>query len=151
MIGELRPGEIEQILHEQVIGRIGCHARDRTYVVPMTYVYDGSAIFGHTGDGLKIRMMRENPKVCFEVEDLGHLPRWRSVIVQGRYEELHGEEADAALAQLVARLSASPPSASAMPGQGAGVFPPPSDEPLVQRPEVVYRIAITEKTGRFEP
>ena len=74
MIGELAMNEIDQVLREGVIGRIGCHARGRTYVVPVTYVYDGVSIIGHTGDGLKVRMMRENPVVCFEVDQLGELP-----------------------------------------------------------------------------
>lgn len=78
MIGELTPRQIEQFLHEQVIGRIGCHVEGRTYVVPITYVV------AHR-EGLKVQMMRENPAVCFEVEDLRHLPEWKSAIVYGRY------------------------------------------------------------------
>jgi len=128
VIGELAPSQIEQLLHEQVIGRIGCHARGRTYVVPLTYVYDGRSIFGHTGRGLKVDMMRANPEVCFEVEDLRHLPQWASVIVYGRYEELAGDQAAAALDELIARLGASPPARAAMPWQGAGVFAPISHE-----------------------
>ncbi|MBC7977937.1 MAG: pyridoxamine 5'-phosphate oxidase family protein [Myxococcales bacterium] len=145
MIAELAPPQIEQVLHEQVIGRIGCHAGGRTYVVPITYVYDGSAILGHTGEGLKVRMMRENPEVCFEVEDLRQLPRWASVISQGRYEELQGPAADAALEQLIDRLGASPPALPGRPTQGAGIFDPVSFE---QRPEVIFRIVLAEKTGR---
>ena len=147
MIGELGPSQIEQLLHEQVVGRIGCHARGRTYIVPVTYAYDAGAILCHTGEGLKVRMMRENPSVCFEVEDLRHLPRWSSVIVYGSYEELRGTAADAALEVLIARLGASPPAPSAMPWQGAGVFAPTSHD---QRPEIIFRIAITEKTGRYD-
>src|SRR5512146_3433949 len=115
MIGELIPAQIERRLHEQVIGRIGCHARGRTYVVPITYAYDGAAILCHTGDGLKVQMMRENPSVCFEIEDLRQLPSWQSVIVYGRYEELQGEDAAAALARIVARLAVSPPADTARP------------------------------------
>ena len=147
MIGELPDARIEQVLHEQVIGRLGCHARGRTYVVPVTYAYIAGAIVSHTGNGLKVRMMRENPDVCFEVEDLRHLPAWSSVIVQGRYEELAGEAADTALAQLVARLGATPPALASMPWQGAGVFEPSTN---AQRPDVVYRIVILEKTGRYD-
>lgn len=147
MIEELGPAQIEQLLHEQVIGRIGCHSRGRTYVVPITYAYVDGAIVSHTGNGLKVRMMRENPSVCFEVEDLRHLPRWASVIAHGRYEELDGDRADTALEQLVARLGASPPAAISMPWQGAGVYEPTSH---AQRPDVIFRIVIEEKTGRHD-
>jgi nitroimidazol reductase NimA-like FMN-containing flavoprotein (pyridoxamine 5'-phosphate oxidase superfamily) len=146
MIGELSPSQIEQLLHEQVVGRIGCHSRGRTYVVPVTYAYVDGAILSHTGNGLKVQMMRENPSVCFEVEDL-HLPQWSSVIVQGRYEELSGADADAALERLEARLGATPPSMVSMPRQGAGIYEPVT---RLQRPEVVFRIAITDKTGRYD-
>lgn len=147
MIGELGPRQIEQVLHEQVIGRIGCHARGRTYVVPVTYAYDEGAILSHTGEGLKVQMMRDNPDVCFEVEDLRHLPRWSSVIVLGRYEELHDEVAASALDRLIARLQASPPEIAEMPWQGAGVFVPGTH---AQRPDVMFRITILEKTGRYD-
>ena len=147
MISELSPQQIEQVLHEQVIGRIGCHARGRTYVVPVTYSYDEGTILSHTGEGLKVQMMRENPEVCFEVEDLRYLPRWSSVIIQGRYEEFHGDAAASALDRLMARLQASPPGLGEMPWQGAGVFAP---ETHAQRPEVMFQITIVEKTGRYD-
>ena len=146
MIGELSAPQIEQLLHEQVVGRIGCHSRGRTYVVPVTYAYVDGAIVSHTGNGLKVQMMRENPSVCFEVEDL-HLPQWSSVIAQGRYEELSGDDADVALERLKARLGATPPSMVSMPRHGAGLYEPGSH---LQRPGVVFRIVIAEKTGRYD-
>ncbi len=144
MIGELTPSQIEEILRSHAIGRIGCHARGRTYVVPITYAYDGKSIVCHTGLGLKVDMMRENPMVCFEVEDLRHLPSWSSVIAQGRYQELEGAAATAALDELVARMSSSPPYP--MPWEGAGLYNPSYE----QRPEIVFRITLFEKSGRYD-
>lgn len=147
MIEELGPSQIERLLHEQVIGRIGCHALNRTYVVPITYAYIDGAVVSHTGNGLKVRMMRMNPSVCFEVDDLRRLPRWSSVIAFGRYEELQGQVADDALAHLVARLEVSSPASAQMPSQGAGVHEPVS---RAQRTDVVFRIVLDEKTGRYD-
>lgn len=147
MIGELNPHQIEQVLHEQVIGRIGCHADGRTYVVPTTYVYDGRSVVCHTGFGLKVQMMRENPNMCFEVEDLRHIPRWKSVVLQGHYEELRGAAADAALENLRQRLQAGPPSLDFMPREGSGLFAPTTHE---DRAEIVFRIVIDDKQGRYE-
>lgn len=147
MIGALESSQVERILHEQVIGRIGCHADGRTYVVPITYAYVDGAIVGYTGDGLKVRMMRENPNVCFEVEDLRHLPQWQSVIAQGRYEELTGDAAAAALDELADRLRATPPAASTRPWSGAGTHEPGTH---AARPEVVFRIVLDEKSGRYD-
>jgi uncharacterized protein len=71
MLGELKPEQINAVLFNEVVGRIGCHGEGRTYIVPITYVFDGDAVYGHSAEGLKIRMMRANPNVCFEVDQFG--------------------------------------------------------------------------------
>lgn len=86
MFGELNAAQIEQVLQAEVLGRIGYHAQGRTYIVPITYAYDGERIVSHSRVGLKIKMMRENPQVCFEVEQVDNLANWRSVIARGQYE-----------------------------------------------------------------
>ena len=68
MLGELTSDQIEHLLHSEVVGRIGCHAAGRTYVVPVNYAYDGEFLYGHAADGMKLQMMRENPELCFEVD-----------------------------------------------------------------------------------
>ena len=40
MLGTLSSEQIEQVLRSEVIGRIGCHASGKTYVVPITYAYE---------------------------------------------------------------------------------------------------------------
>jgi hypothetical protein len=47
MLGTLDCRQIEDLLHAEVVGRIGCHTSGRTYVVPITYAYDGAAVYGH--------------------------------------------------------------------------------------------------------
>src|SRR5690348_6972714 len=61
----LSEAQIEEVLRSEVIGRIGCYADGKIYVAPIAYVYDGEAIYAHTGEGLKLRMLRTNPQVCF--------------------------------------------------------------------------------------
>ena len=48
MIGELNPLEIEDVLRSQLIGRLGCHAFGRTYVVTITYSYDRDVVYAHS-------------------------------------------------------------------------------------------------------
>lgn len=62
MFGELTPDQIEHVLYLESIGRVGCHAAGQTYVVPVSYVYDGEAIHTYSYEGMKLRMMRKNPK-----------------------------------------------------------------------------------------
>ena len=63
--------EIETMLSSQLIGkRIGCNSNNTTYVVPISYAYDGEFIYSLTREGMKINIMRQNPNVCFKVEDI---------------------------------------------------------------------------------
>jgi Predicted flavin-nucleotide-binding protein len=147
MLGELDRGQIEHILRSEVVGRIGCHDVGRAYVVPITYVYDGDAIYGHSTEGQKLHMMRANPFVCFEVEQIEDLANWRSVIAWGAFEELVGNDEQRALRLLVDRLMPLMPSATAHPG--SGVHDAHAHDTTGGAP-VLYRITLSEKTGRFE-
>lgn len=140
MLGELSPASIEEVLRENAIGRIGAHALGRTYVIPITYVYEDGAVYAHGRPGMKFHMMRENPRVCFEVDVIDDLANWKSVIAWGIFEELHGERAESALQLLVNGVEsklAGPPGASVHPRSGL-------------EPSIVYRVVLEEKTGRFE-
>ncbi|HZU84514.1 MAG TPA: pyridoxamine 5'-phosphate oxidase family protein [Polyangiaceae bacterium] len=143
MLGELTRAEIEQVLLREVVGRIGCHAEGRTYVVPITYAYDGEHVYAHSRDGLKIRTMRANPNVCFEVEQIEDLAHWRSVVAWGTYEELHASDEPRAMAVLRSRFPAGASSETARlhPVTHAGVD---------QARTIYFRIRLEEKAGRFE-
>ena len=67
MLGELTDAQIEQLLASEVIARIGCISDGSVYVVPVTYVYDGTYVWGHAMDGAKLTAMRADPRVCVEV------------------------------------------------------------------------------------
>jgi len=105
VIEELDREEIEEFLRRGVVGRVGCHAGGRTYVVPVIYVWDGECIYVQSVEGRKIEMMRANPEVCFEVDEYRPGGAWCSVILDGVYEELDGTAADDALALLVRRFA----------------------------------------------
>lgn len=145
MLGELTVPEIDDLLRSEVVARIGCHADGRTYVVPITYVFVGDAIIGHSTDGMKIRMMRRNPEVCVEVDRVKGLADWRSVIAWGQYEELTGEAGVRAMEQLVTHLAPRMPSETAVPAHGRH-----PDHSATAQSAVVFRIHLTQKTGRFE-
>jgi nitroimidazol reductase NimA-like FMN-containing flavoprotein (pyridoxamine 5'-phosphate oxidase superfamily) len=149
MLGELDSDQIERILGGEVVGRIGCHDAGRPYVVPVTYVYDGVAVYGHSTEGQKLHMMRTNPFVCFEVEQINDLANWRSVIAWGVFEELAGKDEQHALQLLIDRLTPLLPSATAHPGPDAHDAERHAREPTGRTP-IFYRITLSEKTGRFE-
>jgi nitroimidazol reductase NimA-like FMN-containing flavoprotein (pyridoxamine 5'-phosphate oxidase superfamily) len=136
MINVLSRAEIDELLREQVVGRIGCHAGGLTYVVPVIYAYDGDGLYVASIEGKKTRMMRANPNVCFEVDEYD-AGSWRSAIVQGVYEELEDINAQAALALLAERFGRSGEEGSARCRHGA-------DGPRT----VCFRIRVGEVTGR---
>lgn len=140
MLGRLTQKQIADVLRSSTIGRIGTTADGRTYVVPITYVYDGDSVYGHSVLGQKIRMMRANPEVCFEVDVVTDMANWRSVIARGRYEELTGDVAVAAAKLIAARLQPLTTSATAGPsGRGSR-----------GGKHVSYRIRLLERSGRYE-
>jgi len=108
VIEALTDAEAHAFLDRQVVGRVGCHLDGQTYVVPVIYAWDGDCVYVQSIEGQKIEMMRANPRVCFEVDEYRSGGGWRSVIVDGTYEEMHGDDASAALALLVRRFSGTP-------------------------------------------
>ena len=147
MFGKLNNTEIEVLISKQFVGRIGCYADGMTYVVPVSYAYDGTFIYGRTFEGLKVNIMRKNPKVCFEVDDTKNLANWQSVIAQGEFEEIKEKNARrTALEKLQERVL---PIISS---ETMHISPqwPFSPQDLNDIDGIIYRIRLTEKTGRFE-
>ena len=140
MLGDLDAAQCEDLLRSEVIARIGCLSDGRVYVVPVTYVYDGTYVYGHAMDGAKLRAMRANPQVCVEVEHVDDLSNWRSVIAWGTFEECDGPDWDAGFAMLAERI---------MPLLTLPKDQPPPDLSVL-RSGSVYRIRVERMTGRFE-
>jgi nitroimidazol reductase NimA-like FMN-containing flavoprotein (pyridoxamine 5'-phosphate oxidase superfamily) len=101
---ELDREQIDELLRDQFVARIGCVENGEVYVVPIIYAYDGDAFYVASVEGRKVRAMREQPRVCFEV-DRYEAGSWRSAIAYGRYEELVGDDAERALDILAARFN----------------------------------------------
>lgn len=147
MLGHLDNKEIENILNSQVIGRLGCHADGVTYVIPITYAYDGVYVYGHSAKGMKIDMMRKNPAVCFEVESVINLANWQSVISWGTFEEITGEsERHQAMQKLMDRLLPLITGKTEQPTHGINTH----KQDTVGHEAILFRIKLNNKTGRFE-
>jgi nitroimidazol reductase NimA-like FMN-containing flavoprotein (pyridoxamine 5'-phosphate oxidase superfamily) len=122
---------IEELLRTALVGRIACcqHDEGRPYMVPIAYGYDGESAYAISGPGRKLAIMREQPLVTFEVDEATAEDRWRSVIADGEFEEINDPEERSRAIAVVA----------------------PSAGPLSVSPDaIVYRVRLTNKTGRFE-
>ena len=57
--------EIDQIIHNSLICHLSCSLNDQPYVVPLSFGYDGNAVFFHTAkEGKKNDILSANPRVC---------------------------------------------------------------------------------------
>ncbi|MBO9562683.1 MAG: pyridoxamine 5'-phosphate oxidase family protein [Niastella sp.] len=147
MYGSLSPQEIEQVLYRQVLGRIGCHADDTTYIVPINFAYDGEFVYCYTQPGMKINLMRSNPRVCFQTDMIENMANWQSVVLWGRFEELT-EDGDRQVALKKLRAHVMPLATSERIRQSRD-WPFNDDHDGVVK-GIVFRIRITQKTGRYE-
>jgi len=150
MIANLDQSHIDIVLLTNRVARLACCHNDRPYIVPITYVFDQGYVYGHTNNGEKLRILRQNPHVCLEVDEIQDLGHWRSVVVSGVFEELHGQEAVNGLDLIMSRLSPYVISSTSLPaGEDTDSV---VHKQIRLRPTkgVVYRIRITEASGRYE-
>lgn len=148
MIRELSETEIWELVDRAQYGHLGCHADGKTYVVPISFARDGDRLIGLTSPGQKIDMMRKNPDVCVQMEEIESLTHWRSVILHGRYEELMGAERARAVGLLIDRYGESFAGDEAEARRGREVTPPRLDQQ--PQPAIVYAIHISDRSGRTE-
>jgi nitroimidazol reductase NimA-like FMN-containing flavoprotein (pyridoxamine 5'-phosphate oxidase superfamily) len=89
------PFEIESILNDAHVCRIGLADGDEPYIVPVCFGYRDNTIYLHSSmAGKKIQMLEKNPRCCFEVDQYDSIIRserpcdwgmqYRSVIGFGR-------------------------------------------------------------------
>ena len=122
------------------MGRLGCARDGQPYVVPITFTRDGGYLYGFSLVGQKVSWMRDNPKVCVQLDEFTGTRAWKSVVVQGRYEELPDRigwktQRDHAWSLLSRHVDWWEP----------GGLKPAGEAPT---PHLFYRISIDELTGR---
>jgi nitroimidazol reductase NimA-like FMN-containing flavoprotein (pyridoxamine 5'-phosphate oxidase superfamily) len=61
--------EIDEVIRGSQVCHLAVAAGGDPYVVPVSFGYDGTAVYFHTArDGKKIEIMNSNPRVCVEFE-----------------------------------------------------------------------------------
>jgi nitroimidazol reductase NimA-like FMN-containing flavoprotein (pyridoxamine 5'-phosphate oxidase superfamily) len=106
IINELDTTECAAVLQRTVLGRLGCSHDDQPYVVPIYFCYDIElhCLYGFSSIGQKVNWMRQNPRVCLEVDEIDDKNHWRSVVVVGRYGEIHDDPREAEARRRAERL-----------------------------------------------
>lgn len=147
MLGQLNDTQIRNILSSQAVGRLACTDGKQPYIVPVTYAYDGKYIYGQTIEGLKLKMLRKNLNVCFEVDMMTDMRNWQSVLVFGKFQELKNKEAQKARDILFGHVFPLLTS-STIHSYGHETTGKVDDSTRVKH--VMYRIKIRKITGRYE-
>lgn len=99
MFINLEDKKIKFILENNYIGHLGYIYNNKPFVVPITYYFDkeNDTIICYSGAGHKLNAMRKNSAVSLQVEEIDSITNWKSVLVQGTFEEYSGSDAKAFL------------------------------------------------------
>ncbi len=79
--------ECAALLDRVRLGRLACSHDGQPYVVPFHFVHRDNRLYAFSVPGKKIDMMRANPKVCVLAEEHGPARQWKTVVVNGVFEE----------------------------------------------------------------
>ena len=79
--------ECAKMLTANRVARLACAKDGQPYVVPVHYAYADNHLYAFSMPGKKIHLMRANPLVSVQVDEPCEGRGWKSVVVDGRYEE----------------------------------------------------------------
>lgn len=87
---EMTRNEMERMLEEERVGRIGLNDEHHPYVVPTDFAYLNGVIYIHTpATGRKARLARSDPHVCFELDRYNEaVTDYRSILIRGKIREV---------------------------------------------------------------
>ncbi|MER9890720.1 pyridoxamine 5'-phosphate oxidase family protein [Mesorhizobium sp. M0119] len=143
LIRTLSALECTKLLTANRVGHLACAKDGQPYVVPFYYAHADNHLYAFSIPGKKVDWMRVNALVCVQVDERGQGRAWRSVVVDGVYEELpdrigYKVQRDHAWSVLSKHVDWWEPGAL------KPVTPPVSDS----TPHVFFRIVIKQASGR---
>lgn len=148
MIKDLTNAQMDHLLRTQSYGRLGCGKGEDFYIVPLSYVYDGNFLYGHSKEGKKIALMREHSKVCFQVDEIQNHNNWWSIVLWAEYQELHQDPLKEEAVQLINDRFAAFDSSAAVHPTSPHPHMTGYTEKAVQ--PIIFRLKILSKSGRSE-
>lgn len=136
---ELTDGECREAMSRMHFGHIACARNNHPYVVPIHFHFDGNAAFIYTTEGKKTEIMRVNPEVCLQAEEVKSNEDWVSVLIIGDAVRLSDEKERAAALELI--LKSNPKLTPAVSIRWM-------DSWVRENVEVIFRIEPRMITGR---
>lgn len=139
-IESLKSQENIKLLERNKFAHLACHNSQEVYLVPISYVFSDGYIYSHSKPGHKIDLMRKNPEVCFQVEEVQDFFHWKSVVLWGKFEELYGDDATRAMRHLIREFTRDEKRKSELEIDFAAQL----------ESSIMCRIKIEKSTGRAE-
>ena len=106
--------EINDIISKSMTARLGLNRDGAPYIIPMNFGYNDNTFYFHSADsGLKLELLRNDPRVCIEIDESSALVKddeekpcswgvkYRSVIVTGKAEILTNHEEKSAGLEII--------------------------------------------------
>jgi uncharacterized protein len=138
-VEEMNSGQIKEVLNRVNYGHLGMSRGTHPYVVPVHFAHDEPYIYIYTTEGKKTEIIRDNPEICLQVEDVKSEKDWQSVIINGEAVQItEPEERERALKFI---LDVNPTLTPAVSIRWM-------DSWVRENIEVVYRILPRMMTGR---
>jgi nitroimidazol reductase NimA-like FMN-containing flavoprotein (pyridoxamine 5'-phosphate oxidase superfamily) len=139
-VEEMANSEIQALLARVSYGHLACARDNQPYVVPVNYAYDDPYLYIYTTDGMKAEIIRDNPRVCLQVEDVVDNTNWKSVIVMGEAEQITSVKEREQIVQMIRQINPTLTPAISIRWMDAWVR---------ENVEVIFRITPTNSTGRY--
>lgn len=138
-IQEMTEEDAREVFARMGYGHLACCQNDQPYVVPVHYAYDGENAFVYTTEGRKAEILRANPEVCLQAEDVEDNENWTSVMAFGKADQLVDENDRQSALDLLLKLN---------PRLTPAVSIRWMDSWVRENIEVIYRIRPQLITGR---
>lgn len=138
-IEEMRESEARELLGRLNYAHLAVARDNIPYVVPVHYAFDGESLFIYTTEGKKADIIRVNPEVCMQAEDVEDNENWKSVMVAGTAEQLSNEDERQKALDLILKINPKLTPAISIRWMDSWVR---------ENIEVIYRITPRSITGR---
>ncbi|OHC04480.1 MAG: hypothetical protein A3H23_06710 [Planctomycetes bacterium RIFCSPLOWO2_12_FULL_40_19] len=125
--------EVEEILSNALVGRLGTCLNNIPYITPVNFVYDKDKVYFHSAlEGRKIENINSNPNVCFEIDKVisiipgkqrpcASTTEYKSIIIFGDIQIVTDiEEKTFALNKLIEKYAPQSPKLSSSSGAITG-------------------------------
>lgn len=135
---EMPNEEVDALIGRVGYGHLACAWQDQPYIVPINYAYEKHSIYVYTTAGLKTEILKHNPLVCLQVEEVREDGTWQSVVITGEAEPIEDK---------VEREAAVDIIRSSNPGLMPALAIKWTNNWIRENKEVVYRIKVLTATG----